>query len=156
MPASVTAGEAHALLVMIGKRLEHSVGEYFNEIDLSPPQFEIMRFLWLRDHLTLGELSHYCGCVPANITGLVDRLEKKGLLKRVPVPGDRRVARISLTEAGKQLRDPAGKVMEQYLAIFQGLDQEELRSLVVLLKKLFRHLEGPGSGAFLEMLINAE
>jgi len=155
MTASILPGEAHALLVVIGKRLERSADTFFKEIDLSAAQFDIMRFLWRQDHLTLGELSQFCGCAPANITGLVDRLEKKGLLERSPDPHDRRVARIALTEEGQKLREPTARIVEKYFAIFQVLEPEDLRVLVELLKKFYRRLEGQGADAFLEMLANA-
>lgn len=152
MAASILAGEAQALLVVLGKRLERSGDEFFKAIGLSASQFEIMRILWQQDNLTLGELSHFCCCAPPNITGLIDRLEKKGLLRRTVDPEDRRIARIVLTEAGLKLREPTAQVIEEYLSIFQVFQPEELRQLVVSLKVLYRHLEGDRAEMFLEML----
>ncbi len=152
MTASALSGEAQALLVMIGKRLERSGDEFFKEIGLSASQFEIMRILWQQDHLTLGELSEFCCCAPANITGLVDRLEKKGLLNRTPDPDDRRISRIVLTEAGRKLQEPTAQVIQKYLSLFEVFQPGELRELVRLLKLFYRHIEGEGADLFLEML----
>jgi DNA-binding MarR family transcriptional regulator len=40
--------------------------------------------------LTAGELARHTGLAPASVTGLVDRLERKGFVRRIPNPGDRR------------------------------------------------------------------
>jgi len=154
MTASTLSGEAQALLVIIGKRLGRSGDEFFKGIGLSASQFEIMRILWQQDHLTLGELSQFCCCAPPNVTGLVDRLEKKGLLRRTVDLEDRRIARIVLTEEGQKLREPTTKVIQKYLSPFQVFQPDELRELVGLLKLFYRHLEGEGADSFLEMLAN--
>ena len=150
----VLSGEAQALLVTIGKRLERSGDEFFREIGLSASQFEIMRILWQQDHLTLGELSRICCCAPPNVTGLVDRLERKGLLRRAVDPKDRRVARIVLTDEGQKLREPTAKVIEKYLSLFQVFQLDELGEFIRLLKTFYRHLEGGGAEPFLQMLEN--
>jgi DNA-binding MarR family transcriptional regulator len=152
MTASILAGEAQALLVIIGKRLERSGDAFFKEIGLSASQFEILRILWQQDQLTLGELSRLCCCAPANITGLVDRLEKKGLLRRTIDGEDRRIARICLTTEGQQLAEPTAQVVQQYLTAFDVFSPDELHELVGLLKKFYQHLEGEGAGWFLDML----
>ncbi|MGE5221566.1 MAG: MarR family winged helix-turn-helix transcriptional regulator [Omnitrophica WOR_2 bacterium] len=152
MAASPLSGEAQALLVIIGKRLEKSGDEFFKDIGLSASQFEIMRILWQQDNLTLGELSNFCCCAPPNITGLVDRLEKKGLLRRIADLKDRRIARIALTEAGRNLREPTAEVIERYLSLFQVFQPGELRELVRMLKLFYRHIEGEGAELFIDML----
>ncbi len=156
MTQSILSAEAQALLVMIGKRLERSGDEFFKEIGLSAAQFDIMRMLWQRDGLTLGDLSRLCCCAPANVTGLADRLEKKGLLRRAADAKDRRVSRIFLTEDGRKLREPTARVIEKYLALFQVLSTDELRKLVDTLKTLYRHLEGEGAEGYIELIANPQ
>lgn len=150
------SGEAQALLVIIGKGLERRGDEFFKTIGLSASQFEILRILWQQDNLTIGELSQFCCCAPPNITGLVDRLEKKGLLRRTVDLGDRRISRIVLTEEGQKLREPTAQVVRKYLSIFQVFQPDELSELVGLLKMFYRHLEGEGADLFLEMLVNIQ
>ncbi len=152
MAASQLSGQAQALLVLLGRRLERSGDEFLKEIGLSASQFEIMRMLWRQDHLTLSELSILCGCAPSNITGLVDRLEKKGLLRRALDSEDRRVARIVLTEEGRKLKAPTGRIIQKYLATFDVFNSQELHTLVSSLEKLYRHLEGEAADVLLERL----
>ncbi len=49
----------------------------------------------------LGELAETLHCDKTNVTGLVDRVEKLGLVERVADPDDRRVTRLELTEKGR-------------------------------------------------------
>jgi DNA-binding MarR family transcriptional regulator len=51
----------------------------------------------------LGELATELGCDKANITGLVDRIAKRGLLERIGDKEDRRVIRVQLTDEGRRL-----------------------------------------------------
>nr|WP_269810468.1 MarR family transcriptional regulator [Kineosporia rhizophila] len=48
----------------------------------------------------MAELARACGVEKAAVTGLVDRAERRGLLLRSPVPGDRRASLVSLTPPG--------------------------------------------------------
>ena len=52
--------------------------------------------------VALSELAQHANCVRSNITQLVDRLEKDGLVRRRPDPADRRSVRAALTPAGER------------------------------------------------------
>ena len=73
----------------------------------------------------------------SNVTGLVDRLEKLGLVQRLDDKSDRRVNRIALTEAG---RETARKGEELYIgrihAIMSVLEPQEWRALSSSLEKI--------------------
>ena len=59
--------------------------------------------LWMaNDPLSMGELSTQLGCDPSSATGIVDRLERKGLVRRVADPTDRRAKRVELTPEGRK------------------------------------------------------
>ncbi|MGW5381288.1 MarR family winged helix-turn-helix transcriptional regulator [Nocardia sp. NPDC003963] len=49
---------------------------------------------------TFGEIAAALGCDKTNITGMVDRLERRGYLARQPDPADRRISRVAPTTAG--------------------------------------------------------
>ncbi|MBI3416420.1 MAG: MarR family transcriptional regulator [Verrucomicrobia bacterium] len=77
---------------------------FFERWDLSPSQFNILNVL--RDHddgLSQIELSRELITHRSNVTGLIDRLEKRGLVQRRDSAVDRRVYRIQLTKAGQNL-----------------------------------------------------
>lgn len=79
----------------------------------------------------------------SNITYIVDKLEKKGLVTRKPCVQDRRVIYACITEKGKELIEQILPMIEEKLAdSFQGCTEEEIRSSLSLLNKLAAKIEG--------------
>lgn len=97
---------------------------------LTSSQSGVMRTLSDRGPLSSADLSRSLFVTPANITGIIDRLEKKGFVERVRKEGDRRVALINLTVSGlelsQQLPDPIEKKLTSGLA---DLDEESVATL---------------------------
>src|SRR5262245_12588296 len=71
--------------------------------DLTPPQFGVLEALAHLGPLKMCDLAQKYLTSGANITGVVDRLEEKGLVQRVMEAEDRRTFRIHLTETGGRL-----------------------------------------------------
>ncbi|MCI2417824.1 MarR family transcriptional regulator [Saccharopolyspora sp. K220] len=69
---------------------------------LTPQQIELLCLLKDRSP-SLGELATLLGCDKTNITGMVDRLERRSFLTRVTDRSDRRISRLALTEEGEAL-----------------------------------------------------
>ncbi|MDX1953756.1 MAG: MarR family transcriptional regulator [Verrucomicrobiota bacterium] len=79
---------------------------FFEHWDLSPSQFNVLNALGLNPAgLSQVELSRSLVMHRSNVTGLVDRLEKRNLVERQTHPEDRRFWRVVLTEEGKKLRE---------------------------------------------------
>jgi DNA-binding MarR family transcriptional regulator len=77
---------------------------FFDRWDLSPSQFNILNRLDdAPAGLTQTELSRRLVVHRSNVTGLIDRLEKRGLVRRRNRPEDRRVHHVHLTPAGSRL-----------------------------------------------------
>lgn len=78
------------------------VGKRWN---LTLPQFDVLAELARADEwgFTFVELSRLLLVTSGNLTGIVDRLEKRMLVRREPDPKDRRVIRVRLTSKGRQL-----------------------------------------------------
>src|SRR6267143_4768529 len=77
---------------------------FFARWDLSPSQFNILNLLCGRPGgCTQSELSRSLIMHRSNVTGLVDRLEARGLVQRLDSAKDRRAYRVVLTTAGKRL-----------------------------------------------------
>jgi DNA-binding MarR family transcriptional regulator len=78
----------------------------------------------------LAEVFH---CDPSNVTGIADRLERRGLVVREPSPDDRRVKNVTLTSAGRgvvdDLRGSLGFAAEP-LSALSGPEREQLRDLL--------------------------
>src|SRR5882724_11237534 len=77
---------------------------FFEHWDLSPSQFNILNLLQEEPGgCSQIELSRQLIMHRSNVTGLVDRLEARGLVRRDETPGDRRAFRVALTSAGRSL-----------------------------------------------------
>lgn len=77
---------------------------FFGRWDLSPSQFNVLNLLRLsRSGLSQTDLSRELLTHRSNVTGLVDRLERRGFVKRKDAAGDRRAYSVGLTAAGAAL-----------------------------------------------------
>ena len=91
-------------LLRTAENLWNASRVFFGRWDLSPSQFNVLNLL--RDEpggLSQTEISRLLIMHRSNATGLIDRLEERGLLQRRATPGDRRAYRVVLTPAARQL-----------------------------------------------------
>ena len=82
----------------------------------------------------MREVAYKLGCDASNITGIVDRLEARGLLRRRTDPADRRIKHLTLTPEGVRLRQR----VEDLVAVapgVSGLSRVEQRTLRDLLRR---------------------
>jgi len=76
---------------------------------LSEGRLAVLFRLYRGGEIPLGDLAHNLDSSPRNITGLVDHLERDGLVERVPDPEDRRSVRARLTESGRSRIEPPSR-----------------------------------------------
>ena len=74
------------------------------EFDLSPTQVHVLRVLEPGTVVPMGRLAGMLGCDASNITGVIDRLEARGLVERRAAARDRRVKVLVVTERGLDVR----------------------------------------------------
>ncbi|MGI8623191.1 MAG: MarR family winged helix-turn-helix transcriptional regulator [Solirubrobacteraceae bacterium] len=136
MASDDAATEAWTLLsrVMMARR-GHTLA-IAGELELSPPQMWALRHLEPGTPLPMSALAGLLHCDNSNVTGIVDRLEARGLVERHPASHDRRVKHLHLTDAGAATRTQVGVRMAQAPEGFDRLDATEREQLVVLLRKL--------------------
>lgn len=85
------------------------------QIGLSNPQCLVLKAIDENGPSSLASMSRHLNVSPANMTGLVDRLEKKGLVRRTSKLGDRRVTIVELTDEGKPLSQSVPDPIEEKL-----------------------------------------
>ncbi|PXX71735.1 DNA-binding MarR family transcriptional regulator [Nocardia tenerifensis] len=97
--------EVNALYHLIARRfgLTMQQAELLCQLHGDPPSF--------------GELASALGCDKTNVTGMVDRLERRGFLARQTDPADRRVTRIVITEEGQGMRSEIRAAFERELSM---------------------------------------
>jgi DNA-binding MarR family transcriptional regulator len=97
--------------------------------------------------LPLGELAGRLDVTPRNITGLIDHLERDGLVERLDDPDDRRSTYARLTTAGgKRLEAMRAPGLEWQLKIAAGLSTEELELLRHACLRLIENMSGATVG----------
>ncbi|MBA2347013.1 MAG: MarR family transcriptional regulator [Solirubrobacterales bacterium] len=136
MRATDSATELWTLLsqVMMARR-GHTLA-IAAELGLSPPQMWALRHLESETPLPMSTLAGLLHCDNSNVTGIVDRLEARGLVERRPAAHDRRVKHLHLTAAGTELRGQVGERMAETPEAFARLDASEQQQLVALLRKI--------------------
>jgi MarR family transcriptional regulator, organic hydroperoxide resistance regulator len=114
-----------------------------NEIDdFNGAQGRILFVLWQQDNLPIHNLSQKTSLAKTTLTSMLDRMENKGILKRVFDPGDRRQIRIVLTEKAAAMRDRYRAVSEEMSQIFyKGFSQEEITQFDRTLEKVLQNLK---------------
>jgi DNA-binding MarR family transcriptional regulator len=91
--------------------------------------------------LTPAEIADRLGSARATVTGVLDSLEKRGLVRRLPHPEDRRRLQVEITdEARAKLDELLPTYFEHEREAVAGLDAEEQETLVALLGKLQQRL----------------
>jgi MarR family transcriptional regulator, organic hydroperoxide resistance regulator len=81
------------------------------EMGLAPMQLHALRLIEPGDGVPMSSLAGKLFCDASNVTGIVDRLEARGLIERRPSATDRRVKLLVLTEEGARLRETAYRQM---------------------------------------------
>jgi DNA-binding MarR family transcriptional regulator len=116
-------------------------------LGLTVSQFDVLATLFRSPAggLRMGEISDRLLVTEGNVTGLVDRLERGGLVERRADPADRRAQRVRLTAEGHALAAQAIPVVEEELdRVFAGLDAEEMRRMQRMLRRARRSAEDEG------------
>jgi DNA-binding MarR family transcriptional regulator len=103
------------------------------EFELSPMQAFALRHLAPGKPLPMSELAELLACDASNVTGIVDRLEARGLIERRGADHDRRVKMLVVTPHGGVVREKLlGRLYEppDALAALPGSDQRTLRDIL--------------------------
>ncbi len=84
------------------RRISRIYAEALATHDITPPQLFLLSCLGRTDGLKPSELAELVCLDSSSLTGLLDRTEKAGLVRREPNPADRRALRVFVTALGKQ------------------------------------------------------
>ncbi|MBQ6786452.1 MAG: MarR family transcriptional regulator [Lachnospiraceae bacterium] len=104
-------------------------------------QGRILYVLWQEDNLPIIELSKKTGLAKTTLTSMLDRMEEREFLKRVPDSHDRRQLRIVLTAKAKALNDSYNEVSDEMSRIFyEGFSDEEIEGFEKHLDKILKNL----------------
>lgn len=104
-------------------------------------QGRILYVLWQEDNLPIIELSKRTGLAKTTLTSMLDRMEEREFLKRVPDSHDRRQLRIVLTPKARALNDSYNEVSDEMSRIFyEGFSDGEIEGFEKSLEKILKNL----------------
>ena len=140
-PITLLAHEALLSTYYTASCLRKKAGELLRPFGVTDVQFNLMMLLKYQGGsekgLNQAQLSNMMLVNRANITSIIDRMEKTNIVVRTPAPSDRRSNIVKLTSRGKKLIDQIEpfytKEVKQIMAV---LKQPEQKSLIAMLEKI--------------------
>ncbi|KIL37138.1 MarR family transcriptional regulator [Gordoniibacillus kamchatkensis] len=139
-PKSHSGGDAMHLYVVLSRACQWVSAHAHHDIrksGLNPTEFGVLEFLYHKGPQPLQQIGEKILISSGNITYVVDKLERKGLVARRASPDDRRVIYADVTDEGRSFME--SKFPQHELAVeaaVEGLSPEERQQAIVLLKKL--------------------
>lgn len=135
-PAAAARAEVVELLFAYVDRLRAHFESVAQAHELTPVQAKVV--LFLGEPSPMRCLADDLGCDPSNITGVVDRLEERGLLSRAASPNDRRVTYLQPTPAGRKLRESFELALFRDVPGMKSLNRAQVADLREALAALCR------------------
>lgn len=128
------------------RRIFRAIHEYSRDVEASygitGPQLWALRALRASGRLSLGDLAARMYLHPSTVSGVVDRLERKGLVSRVRSEADRRVLQLSVTSNGERLLGRAPEAAQgQLLHGLARMSPAEVRNIRAAIDHLVRIME---------------
>lgn len=116
--------------------------EDIRKLGLNPTEFAVLEFIYHKGDQPIQKIGEKVLIASSSITYVVDKLEKKNLLRRKPCLKDRRVIYATITEDGMELMKKVFPSHRQAIKeIMGGLNIEEKSHLIQQLKKLGYYAE---------------
>jgi DNA-binding MarR family transcriptional regulator len=134
-PRATPASEAWALMFELIHLSKQRFMAIASEFELSPPQVMALRQLDPEQPKPMSELAMALRCDNSNVTGIVDRLEDRGLVERQPAEHDRRVKMLSITPRGIEVRAGLSARLAEPPEPLAGLSIEDQRALRDIMRR---------------------
>jgi MarR family transcriptional regulator, organic hydroperoxide resistance regulator len=127
--------EAWVLLLQMLRAQQGPMLAVWAEFGVSSSQGELLCSLEPKQRAPMVSLAKTLHCHDSNVTGLVDKLEQRGLIERCGDPKDRRVKLIVLTADGERLREKLLERIYEPLPFIQGLSVADKKALRDILRR---------------------
>ena len=139
-PREESIGAQMAIALQLMKKKNHQAIANAG-LKITMEQLAILEVLNFHGDMNMTELSHVVWKQNANVTRIVDKLERQQLLERKPLEGDRRAYLLCITENGKQLfKKLIPVVAEAYNDAVSCITKEEEAFTISILKKMINYL----------------
>lgn len=127
----------YIVLSRANKAINEVTNQFIQDKGVNPTEFAVLELLYHKGRQPLQQIGNKILLASGSITYVIDKLEKRGYLKRVSCPSDRRVTFADITEEGSQFMQELFPEHEQNLhKLLDVLTPEEKDTAIELLKKL--------------------
>lgn len=137
--------ELIARLRAVIPRLARVLNETSTDEDLTPSQYSVLSLVRVRGPIGLAELTELEGLNPTMLSRIVKALDERGLIRRMPIPGDLRAARVAATADGERVqervREERTKVLSECLSGLPANTADALLAAVPELETLAEALK---------------
>ena len=115
--------------------------------DLAGARGRVIFALWNEDNIPIKKLVEKTSLDKATLTGILDRLERDGYVKRIPSPDDKRATLISRTGKDEIFKSKIGDVSDQQNALFyKGFSTKEIKDFEEYLKRILDNCKQAEAG----------
>lgn len=142
-PIQTVEHESLLNIIYTGTMIARAAFRYFQGTALTDAQFNVLVQLKCAGGRSLSQsaLGRRLVVNKADMTGIIDRLERSGLVVRMPHPKDRRVHMIAMTEKGKEMADSLEHgYLEGVHRLMMGIPAEELKDLNRVLEAIRKNV----------------
>ena len=118
---------------------QHNVLQYLSvklsSLGITPSQYSVLSCLWGRSHATPKQLAEILGIETSTVSGLLDRLQKNGLIDRIVNSEDRREVQVIATQKGRDLEKPVTVIIDDMnKEVLKTFTQDEIDKLKSMLR----------------------
>ena len=118
---------------------QHNVFQYLSvklsSLGITPSQYSVLSCLWGRSHATPKQLAEILGIETSTVSGLLDRLQKNGLIDRIVNSEDRREVQVIATQKGRDLEKPVTVIIDDMnKEVLKTFTQDEIDKLKSMLR----------------------
>lgn len=113
---------------------QHSVFQFLSlklsEYDITPSQYGVLSCLWQKEFASPKQIAETLCLETSTISGVLDRMQKKGLIDRITNNEDRREVRVVVKEKGQLLQEPIQEIIEEVnKEVLKGFSEQEIMDL---------------------------
>ena len=139
----LSGGELGFLVSSVRSAIWGSIEAELQPLDITAAQFVVFNSIAMGKGRTIGEFCRLLGYDSGAMTRLLDRIEKKGLIRRVPNPEDRRSFLLELTPESRAVFPQAKKrVQAVFKRLLAGFDEKQAAALRQSLEQVLANAAG--------------
>lgn len=142
-PQEQVYGTARGILVLMDKMRSDRLETWSEKLNgISKLELHILLLVQSRPDIVLGEIRDKLGIPNSTLTGIVDRMEKQGLIRRTISQRDRRSYGLKIAEKGREVRKEHDRILLMLATkMLAALDEEERDTFVKLLSRIADNME---------------